>query len=68
MNRSGWINAQDLLSERARLRADVERLRAENQRLRGALVDEVLAEVQDVSEPATDGTPVRGSRRPCTTC
>jgi len=46
MTRSGWINAGDLLSERAQLRAEVTRLRAENERLRSALVEEVLAEVQ----------------------
>jgi hypothetical protein len=50
MTRSGWINAEDLLSERSQLRAEVARLQAENERLRSALVEEVLADVQGGSE------------------
>ena len=52
MTHSGWINPQDLLREREALRTEVAGLRAENERLRGALVDEVLAEVQAVSKHA----------------
>ena len=52
MTHSGWINPQDLLREREALRTEVARLRTENERLRGALVDEVVAEVQDVSKHA----------------
>ena len=49
VSHSEWINAQDLLRERQALRSELARLRAENQRLRGALVDEVFATVQDVA-------------------
>lgn len=52
MTHSGWINPQDLLRERDALRTEVARLRTENERLRGALVDEVVAEVQDASKHA----------------
>jgi chorismate mutase len=52
MSHSTWINAQDLLSERAALRTEVAKLRTENERLRDALVAEVLVEVRDSSEHA----------------
>ena len=45
MTRSGWINAEDLLRERSQLRAEVARLKVENERLRSALVEEVIADV-----------------------
>jgi hypothetical protein len=47
MTHSGWLNAQDLLCQRTALRAEVARLRAENERLRGALVHEVTSAMQD---------------------
>ena len=50
MPHSGWINARDLLCERWALRRELARVRAENERLRGALVHEVIAEMHDVSE------------------
>jgi regulator of replication initiation timing len=50
---TAWINAQDLLRERAALRTEVAHLRAENERLRGALVNEVFAEMRDVSKHAS---------------
>ena len=50
VSHSTWINAQDLLSERQVLRKELARLRAENERLRGALVDEVAAEMHEASE------------------
>jgi hypothetical protein len=49
VTRSGWINALDLLRERETLRTEVAHLRAENERLRSALVEDVLAEVHDGS-------------------
>jgi len=47
---STWINAQDLLCQRNALRLEVAHLRAENERLRGALVEEVLAEMHEGAE------------------
>ena len=41
MSHSTWINAQDLLCQRAALRTEVAHLRAENERLRDALVETV---------------------------
>jgi hypothetical protein len=49
---STWINAEDLLRERTVLRTELARLRAENERLRGALVEEVYSEVQHASKHA----------------
>ena len=57
---SSWINAQDLLCQRAALRLEVAHLRAENERLRGALVEEVLGEMREGAEeqaqPRTSST------------
>jgi regulator of replication initiation timing len=50
LTHSGWINAEDLLRERAALRTELARLRTENERLRDALVEEVVADVQDHAE------------------
>jgi hypothetical protein len=52
VSHSTWINALDLLRERQALRSELDRLRAENERLRGALVDEVSAEVLGEHAPA----------------
>jgi hypothetical protein len=65
MTRSGWINAEDLLSERSQLRAEVARLQAENERLRSALVEEVLADARGRSEHAIDEASVSSNGRSC---
>ena len=52
MTHSGWINALDLLREREALRTEAAHLRAENERLRSALVDDVLSEMHDVTHDA----------------
>ena len=49
MTHSGWINAEDLLRERNALRTEMARLRAENERRRDALVEKVVAGVQEHS-------------------
>jgi hypothetical protein len=63
MTRSGWINAADLLGERGQLRAEVARLQAENERLRSALVEEVLADMHGGSDHAIDEHSVASNRR-----
>jgi hypothetical protein len=50
LTHSGWINAEDLLRERAAFRLELARLRTENKRPRDALVKEVVADVQDHAE------------------
>ena len=56
MTRSGSFDALDVLSERCRLRAELTRLQVENKRLRSALVEDVLTDVQGGSKHASDET------------
>lgn len=50
MAHSRWIGGKDLLLERQELRRELARLRTENERLRGALVEQVLSEVHSSSK------------------
>lgn len=62
MAHSRWIGGQELLRERQELRSELALLRAENERLRGALVEQVLSEVQSSSQErsASSGAPSGG--------